>query len=108
MTDQQRPRLTVLLEELAAKTQQLAEASDLYQRLKAAYQSNTVPEDIGFSMTVGSQSVPIPRPDDATVVQQLEGATSLAGEQVVRLWQEAHALTQEAVAHCTAAATQQE
>ena len=107
-----RPKLAVCLEDLQTTSEQIAKVSQAYQTAKAALQSleadpNCVLEGAGMTLCLAGVEIPVPMTDDSD--QRLElvrSATASLGQEIVRLWEVAHATTVSARAHCSQAAAQ--
>lgn len=111
-TEQSRkPKLEVCGERLANCASQLAEASDLYQRMKGALdQARQDPEQITttelrLKLCIGDElEAPVPMPEDPQQrIAYIEEGTAFLGENVIRLWHHALEIATEGVRHCDAA-----
>lgn len=107
---QQRAKLAVLLERLTACTEQLQAATIAYQAAKDIMvrleQDPTIPvEGLGLTLQLDQASIPLPVPTDGE--QRLDlvtNAVNSLGQEVIRLWNVAAAITKDAQDHCAAAA----
>jgi hypothetical protein len=111
VTENKKPKLAGLLTELQEVTKKLELASDLFARMKATIQASvTDPSTIDTSTldlklcVENGVEIPVPLPEDKEqIMTYLTQAGESMGEEVVRLWDELHAITGQGVAHCAKA-----
>ena len=112
VTTPSRPKLSVCLERLQATAENIASVSRAYQTAKTALQSleadpNCVLDDAGMVLRLAGVDIPIPLTEDSEQrLEILRSATASLGQEIVRLWEVAHATVTEARAHCSQAAAQ--